>query len=60
MSAKELSDTTLDPKKRTLLQVRVDNPLDTDKVLQEMMGKDPSPRFKLVMERSAEADSLDL
>ncbi len=60
MSAKELSDTTLDPKKRTLLQVRVENPLDTDKVLQEMMGKDPSPRFKLVMERFAEADSLDL
>ena len=60
MSAEELKMTTLDIKKRTLLKVVVDSDLETDRVLSEMMGKDPEPRFKLVMERSAEANEIDL
>ncbi|MEZ6196872.1 MAG: DNA topoisomerase IV subunit B [Planctomycetota bacterium] len=60
MSAKELGSTTLDPRTRTMFRVVVDDALDTDRVLTEMMGRDPSARYQLVMERSAEADDLDL
>ena len=60
MSAKELAETTLDARTRTLFRVAVDNELDTDRTLREMMGRDPSARFRLVMERSAEAEALDV
>ncbi|MCA9319363.1 MAG: DNA topoisomerase IV subunit B, partial [Planctomycetes bacterium] len=60
MSAAELNSTTLSAKTRVLWKVIVDNELDTDRTLQEMMGKDPSSRYRLVMERSAEAEDLDI
>ena len=56
MSAKELATTTLSVKTRSLLQVVVDNDLDTDRTLVEMMGRDSAARHKMVMERSMEAD----
>lgn len=60
MSAKELSETSLAPKSRVLWKVVVDNELKTDKCLSEMMGKDPSARYTLVMERSVEAEGVDI
>ena len=60
MSAAELNKTTLDPKTRVLWQVTVDNELDTDRTLREMMGRDPSARFELVMQRSIEAEAIDI
>lgn len=60
MSAKELSMTSLAPKTRVLWKVVVDNELKTDECLQEMMGKDPSARYTLVMERSVEAQEVDI
>ncbi len=60
MSAKELAQTSLEPKSRILWKVVVDNELQTDETLREMMGKDPSARFRLVMERSAEAEEVDV
>lgn len=60
MSAKELAQTTLDARTRSLERVQVDDPMATDLVLTEMMGRDPSARHQLVMERSAEVDDLDL
>jgi hypothetical protein len=29
-------------------------------VINDLMGKDPAPRFKLIMERAEEAEALDL
>ncbi|MCB9832712.1 MAG: type IIA DNA topoisomerase subunit B [Planctomycetes bacterium] len=60
MSAKELAQTSLEPKSRVLWKVVVDNELQTDETLREMMGKDPSARFRLVMERSEEAEEVDV
>ena len=60
MSAKELADTSLAPGSRILWKVIVDNELQTDECLREMMGKDPSARFRLVMERSTEAEAIDI
>lgn len=60
MSADELKQTTLDPKKRVLWKVVIDNELETDRLLAEMMGKDAEPRYKLVMERAAEAAEVDV
>jgi DNA gyrase/topoisomerase IV subunit B len=62
MDAKILGQTTLDPRKRTLLRVQIDSTLDADKTFSDLLGKDPSSRFRFIMEKAAyaEADELDL
>ena len=63
MPADDLKQTTLDPRRRRALRVKVDgNELETDRILNELMGKDPAPRFKFIMEHApkAEAESLDV
>ncbi len=60
MMPKVLWETTLNPKTRRLLRVRIDNALLTDRVIADLMGKDPSARFNFIMERAEEAEQLDV
>ncbi len=60
MMPKTLWETTLDPKKRRLLRVEVVDGLHTDRVVSDLMGKDPTARFRFIMERSVEAAELDV
>lgn len=60
MPSKVLWETTLDPRRRRLLRVEVADALETDRVVSELMGKDPSARFHFIMERADEADELDV
>jgi len=60
MNAEQLKETTLAYGKRRAFKVLIENELETDKVLNELMGKDPSARFRFVMERAAEATELDV
>ncbi len=55
-----LWQTTLNPKTRRLLRVDIADILETDKVIQELMGKDASARFHFIMDRAGDADELDL
>jgi DNA gyrase subunit B/topoisomerase-4 subunit B len=60
MTADELKTTTLDPKNRMSLRVTIDNPLETDRVINDLLGKDVSARFKFIMERAGEVQELDV
>ena len=60
MMPKVLWETTLDPRTRRLLRVEIADPLVTDRVINELMGKDPSARFRFIMERAEEARELDV
>ena len=60
MMPKVLWDTTLNPKTRRLLKVEISDQLVTDRVINELMGKDPSARFRFIMDRADQADSLDV
>ncbi|WP_164015032.1 DNA gyrase/topoisomerase IV subunit B [Pyxidicoccus trucidator] len=60
MTPDELKETTLDPKQRMSLRVTIDNPLETDRLINDLMGKDVSARFKFIMERAAEVQDLDV
>jgi DNA gyrase subunit B len=60
MNPDELKATTLDPKRRRVLRVRIDGDLETDQVVQELMGKDPAPRFELIMQHAPRADAEEL
>ncbi|MEO1619068.1 MAG: DNA topoisomerase IV subunit B [Planctomycetota bacterium] len=51
-----LWETTLDPARRTLLRVEVDDQLETDRVISDLMGRDASARFHFIMERAADAE----
>src|SRR3954468_12532428 len=60
MMPKVLWDTTLNPKTRRLLRVEISDALATDRVINELMGKDASARLRFIMERAEEADELDV
>ena len=60
MMPKVLWETTLNPKTRRLLRVEIADALETDRVINELMGKDPSARFHFIMERAEEADDIDV
>jgi DNA gyrase subunit B/topoisomerase-4 subunit B len=60
MMPKMLWETTLNPKTRRLLRVDISDQIVTDRVINELMGKDPSARFRFIMERAEEAEELDV
>jgi DNA gyrase subunit B/topoisomerase-4 subunit B len=60
MMADDLKATTLDPKKRSCLRVVVEDALNTDRIMNELMGKDASARFRFIMERAQDAKDIDV
>jgi DNA gyrase subunit B len=60
MMPKILWETTLNPRTRRLLRVEISDQIVTDRVINELMGKDASARFRFIMERAEEAEELDL
>ena len=60
MMPKVLWETTLNPRTRRLLRVDVIDQITTDRVINELMGKDASARFRFIMERADEAEELDV
>ncbi len=60
MMPKVLWETTMNPRTRRLLRVDITDQIVTDRVINELMGKDPSARFRFIMERAEEAVELDV
>jgi len=63
MMASQLKETTMDPKKRTLLRVEVLDAEDATKsAVDALMGTKPEARFRFIQERAefAEAEALDI
>ncbi len=62
MMAAQLKETTMDPKKRTLLRVTLiaDDRKDTEKSVERLMGTKPELRFAFIQERAEFADEAAL
>ena len=60
MMPKVLWETTLNPKTRRLQRVEIADQIVTDRVINELMGKDASARFRFIMERAEDAQELDV
>jgi len=60
MMPKVLWDTTLNPRTRRLLRVEIADQIATDRIINELMGKDASARFRFIMDRAEEARELDV
>ncbi len=60
MMPKVLWETTLNPRTRRLLKVQIADHLVTDRVINELMGKDASARFRFIMDRAEDAGEIDV
>ena len=60
MMPKVLWETTMNPRTRRLLRVTIDDQLATDRIINELMGKDPSARFRFIMANAEAAEELDV
>ena len=60
MMPRVLWETTLNPRTRRLLKVEIADQLVTDRVINELMGKDASARFRFIMDRAEDAVELDV
>ncbi len=56
MNPESLRETTLDPRRRRALRVMIEGELETDRILNELMGKDAQARFRFIMDRAPNAE----
>jgi len=56
MPAEDLKATTLDIRRRRALRVVIDGEIETDRILNELMGKDAQARFRFIMDRAPNAE----
>jgi DNA gyrase subunit B/topoisomerase-4 subunit B len=60
MNPATLKETTLDPARRVLLRVAVNDEQTTERTFQTLMGKDVEPRFHFIMERAPKVEDVDV
>lgn len=52
MTPAQLKETTMDPKTRILYQVNINDFASADKIIDDLMGKNPEKRFQFIQEQS--------
>jgi topoisomerase-4 subunit B len=62
MDAKDLKETTMDPSKRTLIRVGLDEdaPGETSGLVERLMGKKPELRFQYIQENARFVEDVDV
>lgn len=60
MNPDQLWDTTMDPSKRTLLQVTIDDALAAEKAFTELMGEQVEPRKEFIQRHARDVRFLDI
>ena len=59
MDAHELWDTTMDPEKRTLRRITLDDAVEADHIFSVLMGEEVEPRKEWIERNAKYADNLD-
>lgn len=55
-----LKQTTMDPEKRALLRVKLEDKVTDDAIVDALMGRDPAPRFHFIQENAPFSKDLDI
>lgn len=59
MNAEQLWDTTMDPEKRTILQVKMDDAMKADELFTMLMGDKVEPRKEFIQKHAKDVRNLD-
>jgi DNA gyrase subunit B len=60
MNAEQLADTTMNPEKRTLLEVRLEDAVKSEEIFSTLMGEDVESRRKFIEENALDVKNLDV
>jgi len=60
MDAEELGDTTMDPAKRVLLKVNLEDAIAADEIFDILMGDKVEPRREFIQKNAKYVENLDI
>jgi DNA gyrase subunit B len=60
MNPEQLWNTTMNPEKRNLLQVKIEDMVDTDEIFTILMGEEVEPRREFIQNNALEVSVLDI
>jgi DNA gyrase/topoisomerase IV subunit B len=56
----QLAETTMNPEKRTLLQVRLEDAVESEEIFSTLMGEDVESRRKFIEDNALDVKNLDV
>jgi DNA gyrase subunit B len=60
MTSAQLWETTMDPDRRTLLSVKLDDVVETERIFSTLMGEDVAERRKFIEDNALDVKNLDI
>jgi DNA gyrase subunit B len=59
MNAEDLADTTMNPEKRVIVQVQLEDAMEAERIFSVLMGDKVEPRRQFIEEHAKEVTDID-